>query len=125
MGWFQSGRFSYLNLVRNPEISWGNASAFPILGRCGKDVWFWLESHRPQEGSMKSLVYGGRRVLIMDEALLPCLLGFGPGSMVDGTDMTLGARKAVLFHPHIVGDGPQSDQLKVGLWPNNWRSRGG
>ena len=71
----------------------------------------------PQEVSMKSLVFGGRRVLILDEALLPCLLGFGPGSMVDGTDMTLGARKAVLFHPHIVGDGPQSDQLKVVLWP--------
>jgi hypothetical protein len=37
--------------------------------------------------------------------------------MVDGTDTTLGARKAVLFHPHIVGDGSQIDQLKAGLWP--------
>jgi hypothetical protein len=66
----------------------------------------------PQEVSMKSLVFGGRRVLILDEALLPCLLGFGPGRMVDGTDMTPGARKAVLFHPHIVGDGPQNRPFK-------------
>jgi hypothetical protein len=67
----------------------------------------------PQEVSMKSLVYGGRRVLILDEALLPCLLGLEPGGVVDGTDMTLGTRKAVLFHPHIVGDGPRIDHLKV------------
>jgi hypothetical protein len=78
---------------------------------------------------MKSLVFGCRRVLILDEALLPCLLGFGPGSgsVVDGTDMTPEARKAVLFHPHFVGDGPQIDYLKVVLGPlaNNCRSRGG